>query len=105
MMNVLLTHPFSWTENGYENMNNFTRLIRERTDELVNDMNSETTVSERVNVLKHKVVVFGTKQSSISLMKSFIDEIDLIVTVSTKSKSKNHIAGEGDVKPLLRIII
>ena len=39
----LLTHPFSWTENGYENMNNFTRLIRERTDELVNDMNSETT--------------------------------------------------------------
>ena len=24
-------------------MNNFTRLIRERTDELVNDMNSETT--------------------------------------------------------------
>ena len=48
--------------------------------------------------MKHKVVVFGTKQSSISLMKSFIDEIDLIVTVSTKSKSKNHIAGEGDVE-------
>ena len=88
----LLTHPFSWTENGYENMNNFTRLIRERTDELVNDMNSETTTfPKELIVLKHKVVVFGTKQSSISLMKSFIDEIDLIVTVSTKSKSKNHI--------------
>tara|TARA_R110002096_G_scaffold138576_3_gene292363 strand:- start:651 stop:1400 length:750 start_codon:yes stop_codon:yes gene_type:complete len=38
----LLTHPYSWTENGYENMNNFTRLIRERTDELVSDMNGET---------------------------------------------------------------
>ena len=38
----LLTHPYSWTDNGYENMNNFTRLIRERTDELVSDMNSET---------------------------------------------------------------
>ena len=38
----LLTHPYSWTENGYENMNNFSKLIRARTDELVNDMNSET---------------------------------------------------------------
>ena len=38
----LLTHPYSWTDNGYENMNNFTRLIRERTDELVSDMNGET---------------------------------------------------------------
>ena len=39
----LLTHPYSWTENGYENMNNFSKLIRARTDELVHDMNSETT--------------------------------------------------------------
>jgi hypothetical protein len=38
----LLTHPYSWTENGYENMNNFSKLIRARTDELVHDMNSET---------------------------------------------------------------
>ena len=38
----LLTHPYSWTEKGYENINNFSRLIRERTDELVSDMNSET---------------------------------------------------------------
>ena len=38
----LLIHPYSWTENGYENINNFSRLIRERTDELVSDMNGET---------------------------------------------------------------
>ena len=38
----LLTHPYSWTKNGYENMNNFSKLIRARTDELVHDMNSET---------------------------------------------------------------
>ena len=38
----LLIHPYSWTENGYENINNFQKLIRARTDELVSDMNSET---------------------------------------------------------------
>ena len=38
----LLTHPFSWTENGYENINNFAKLIKERNDELVNSMNTET---------------------------------------------------------------
>ena len=38
----LLTHPFSWTDVGYENINNFQKLIRARTDELVSDMNSET---------------------------------------------------------------
>ena len=38
----LLTHPYSWTESGHENINNFSRLIRERTDELVSDMNGET---------------------------------------------------------------
>ena len=43
----LLTHPYSWTENGYENINNFSKLIRARTDELVHDMNSETNTFPR----------------------------------------------------------
>ena len=38
----LLTHPYSWSENGYSNMPNFNRLIKERNNELIYDMNSET---------------------------------------------------------------
>ena len=38
----LLTHPFSWSENGGDNYGNFVSLIRERNDELVNSMNTET---------------------------------------------------------------
>lgn len=38
----LLTHPYSWTEVGYENISNFTKLIKERNEELLSDMNSET---------------------------------------------------------------
>ena len=38
----LLTHPYSWTENGYENISNFTKLIKERNEELLLDMNTET---------------------------------------------------------------
>ena len=38
----LLTHPYSWTEDGYENINNFAKLIRERNKELLLDMNTET---------------------------------------------------------------
>ena len=38
----LLTHPYSWTEEGYENISNFTKLIKERNEELLLDMNSET---------------------------------------------------------------
>tara|TARA_Y100001963_G_C6729572_1_gene423168 strand:+ start:409 stop:1161 length:753 start_codon:yes stop_codon:yes gene_type:complete len=38
----LLTHPYSWTEDGYENINNFAKLIRERNTELLSDMDSET---------------------------------------------------------------
>ena len=38
----LLTHPYSWTEEGYENISNFTKLIKERNKELLSDMNSET---------------------------------------------------------------
>ena len=38
----LLTHPFSWSENGYDNIVNFTKLIRERNNELLLDMDTET---------------------------------------------------------------
>ena len=38
----LLTHPYSWTEEGYQNISNFTKLIKERNGELLTDMNSET---------------------------------------------------------------
>ena len=38
----LLTHPYSWTEEGYQNISNFTKLIKERNEELLSDMNSET---------------------------------------------------------------
>ena len=38
----LLTHPYSWTEVGYENISNFTKLIKERNEELLSYMNSET---------------------------------------------------------------
>jgi len=35
-------HPYSWTEHGYGNSSNFVSLIKERNDELVNSMNTET---------------------------------------------------------------
>ena len=38
----LLTHPFSWTENGGDNYGNFLSLIRERNKELLYSMNTET---------------------------------------------------------------
>jgi len=38
----LLTHPFSWTEKGGDNYGNFLSLIRERNNELVYSMNTET---------------------------------------------------------------
>jgi len=38
----LLMHPYSWTEHGYGNSSNFVSLIKERNDELVNSMNTET---------------------------------------------------------------
>ena len=37
----LLTHPFSWTEEGYENINNFAKLIKERNEEMLWDMETE----------------------------------------------------------------
>ena len=38
----LLTHPYSWTDNGYDNISNYTKLIQERNKELLLSMNSET---------------------------------------------------------------
>ncbi len=38
----LLTHPFSWSDDGYDNISNFTKLIRERNEELLTSMDSET---------------------------------------------------------------
>ena len=38
----LLTHPYSWTDEGYDNLDNYTELIRERNGELVHSMNTET---------------------------------------------------------------
>jgi hypothetical protein len=38
----LLTHPYSWTEDGYENVINWTKLIKERNKELLLDMQTET---------------------------------------------------------------
>ena len=38
----LLTHPFSWTKAGGDNYGNFLSLIRERNNELVHSMNTET---------------------------------------------------------------
>ena len=35
------THPFSWTEKGFENYGNFLSLIEERKKEMLHDMNSE----------------------------------------------------------------
>ena len=38
----LLTHPFSWSVDGGDNYSNFLSLIRERNNELVNSMDTET---------------------------------------------------------------
>jgi len=38
----LLTHPFSWTDTGFTNHGNFLSLIRERNEELLHSMNTET---------------------------------------------------------------
>jgi len=43
----LLTHPYSWSEDGYGNMGNYTKLIQERNKELLTSMNSETKTFPR----------------------------------------------------------
>ena len=39
----LLTHPYSWTNDGYDNYGNYLSLIRERKNELINSMTTETS--------------------------------------------------------------
>jgi hypothetical protein len=39
----LCMHPFSWSEYGYSNYGNFVSLIRDRNEELLDSMNSETS--------------------------------------------------------------
>ena len=43
----LLTHPYSWSEEGYDNISNYTKLIRERNEELLTSMDSETKTFPR----------------------------------------------------------
>ena len=38
----LLTHPYSWTERGFDNYTNYHGLIRERNSELIKSMSTET---------------------------------------------------------------
>ena len=44
-----------------------------------------------------KIVFFGTKKSTISLLERFKDSVDLVVTISDKARKGHHISGEGDV--------
>lgn len=37
----ILTHPYSWTEIGYDNLNNFNSLIKERNRELISTIDEE----------------------------------------------------------------
>ena len=44
----LLTHPYSWTEKGItDNYSNYTLLIKERNNELISSMNTETRTFPR----------------------------------------------------------
>tara|TARA_R100001510_G_C7647150_1_gene204482 strand:+ start:888 stop:1799 length:912 start_codon:yes stop_codon:yes gene_type:complete len=48
--------------------------------------------------LKYKIVFFGVKKSTISLLKRFKDDVDLVITVNEKVRSECHISGDGDVQ-------
>ncbi len=37
----ILTHPYSWTEEGYDNLHNFRTLLAERNQELIETINGE----------------------------------------------------------------
>ena len=37
----ILTHPFAWTKQGYDNFNNYKTLITEKTEELIHSVNNE----------------------------------------------------------------
>ena len=50
----LNTHPFSWTEQGYENYGNFLSLIQDRKNEMLYDMESENKAFPKELLLKIK---------------------------------------------------
>ena len=51
----LLTHPYSWTEKGFENFKNISNLIKERTHELAVSMAEiKTFPRELLETLKHE---------------------------------------------------
>ena len=37
----ILTHPYSWTKKGYDNLENFRTLIQERNEELMDTIDNE----------------------------------------------------------------
>ncbi|MDR0220792.1 MAG: hypothetical protein LBI54_05230, partial [Lachnospiraceae bacterium] len=37
----ILTHPFAWTEKGYDNFHNYQSLIREKRREMIDSIDSE----------------------------------------------------------------
>ena len=53
--------------------------------------------------MKYKLVVFGVKTSTISLMETFKEDIDLIVTIGDTTRQNNHIAEEGDFSEFAKI--
>ena len=51
----LLTHPYSWTRNGFENFKNISNLIKERTHELAVSMAEiKTFPRELLETLKNE---------------------------------------------------
>lgn len=49
----ILIHPFSWTEEGYDNLNNFKALINEKNDELIQTLDGEF---KRFSEIKNEIV-------------------------------------------------
>ena len=49
----LLIHPFSWTEKGYDNYENFVHLIDEKNNELIETLTNEF---QRFREIKEKIV-------------------------------------------------
>ena len=55
----ILIHPFSWTEEGYDNFNNFKSLLNEKDDELITTLNDEfKRFSEIHNEIKNEQCYF-----------------------------------------------
>lgn len=37
----ILTHPFAWTEKGYDNFDNYKKLVQEKTEEMIQSIDNE----------------------------------------------------------------